>query len=129
MTAQCDHAGAYEAVYVRRLLHRPSLEAMSKIRAYAQSAAYNNAKAASVADDASALVQYPKSSDDHSDEEVAVLMATPSRTGGAFTRFKDCTSPVERFTTSRLVAEMLRQAGQVRCRARPVPCLGMISWS
>lgn len=50
----------------------------------------------------------------HSDEEVAILMEAPSRRSGPFMRFQDCTSPVERFTTSRLVAEMLKKAGQVR---------------
>lgn len=102
-------------MYVRRLLHRPQQAEVDSIRAYAKSAARHTAKAATLTGKASALGDGHKRHEDssHSDEEVAILMEAPSRRSGAFTRFQDCTSPVERFTTSRLVAEMLKRAGQV----------------
>lgn len=109
------HAGAYDAVYVRRLLHRPSDAEIASVRAFAKSAARHTAKALPFATEGSALVAGEERHEDsqHSDEEVAILMESPSRRRSPLTRFQDCTSPVERFTTSRLIAEMLKHAGQV----------------
>jgi hypothetical protein len=50
----------------------------------------------------------------HSDEEVAILMGVADKPHSAIARlFRSCTNPVEHFTTSRFVADMLVEAGQV----------------
>eukprot|EP00892_Ulva_mutabilis_P010545 jgi/Ulvmu1/7863/UM004_0094.1 len=107
-------SGAYDAVYVRRLLHRPTPAAVDSIRAYAKSAASHSVEGSSFAQEADPLAGHKPPVDmHHSDEEVAILMELPSRRNGAFDRLKDCAAPVERFTTSRLMAEMLKRSGQV----------------
>lgn len=102
-------SGKYDAVYARRLVHQPTPTAAKGIEAYA---------AQVVSEFAAALAENQSAGDHdcsanskhctHSDEEVAIMMGTTEKRGLSCT-----SSPVEQFTTSRLVADMLLEAGLI----------------